>query len=1197
MNNNNPAAGGASPGRILPIELAPMSSSGAPSGLNAPSAPGAPAPPAAAVSGSGAMDSTSEQNLGASLNSASANKSAAPSGTPSTAITSSSGNAVIPATPSNVEPTSHAVLEFLKKMGMGSAYLELKTRLEEGEKKDGDETKTGDAAKGATGESKPDASSSLSQPKKPGDSSTDVKETSSDALKQQLEHDDAVERNQRTVLTKATGGGFGYDRDAAAPIVQWGVPDNTAILRQEADKTPKPREDGQDPTAAASTALNLKNSLGVEEARSYLDAFTALQIWVLTLPDDDDPLGNSPSSRVQPAIKNPIAMAQALIRKHQQQQKEEAAKEEAKARQDDKDAMDTTGDEIGDKVSPAFSPSEISLSSLVKKMANSTTSAQNRPSFSSSRVPPSAKAELLAVTFALLVHTYCELLEVRMESTAHVLRDAFQPIYDPLYGKEFRDLFNCTTTEDMMKLNTYNSQHMEALANLKTILMQIASLQLKKDELSHARINDAATQNAAKAKLQEFDQRIHLLQQKYNEVSQVASVAFDRMYNLPFLRRARAVRWQLTLSTTTYGMLCSFLNTTSMYPSLLAMSTLLQSKCELHIEQRDPLPFTPACVLDDNASSAQRRRRISGGNVSSTISEQDLVNWAAPVPRNKQMQLLNKDSLPFPKFHLNEEYDNALEASRDKRSVEFNRAVLVNGFRRLEALERKRDYQVMASPSPMTFIGYATGEGKNNSASEDDKSNPPANIAPVVGNPLAPSILLSTLCANSTSPVLTKHDTSLTHSTTTSNAKTTSMASGSGGNISTTAAAPNVDVSAIWEESGVGLCCAKICPPDGRRVAVGCDDAGIRIWNLMDGMSPDGSLGEPVQVLLGHKNGFPIFDLSWNRDGRHLLSAGGDCSIRLWDTMAQGPYGQVAKPSSSSVNTTSTSSKKSGSGVMSSNLSSMSAVNVTNAAAKQMLDDASSTLRRANANTDMTVPGLRQETNPYVSGAALAVYHGHAAPIWSVAFAPSGYYFATAGADSTARLWTTDRPSEVRLFTGHTAHSVNSVVFHPNCNYILTGGEDKTSRLWDVQTGQCVRLLNGCSSGINVVEVSPSGQYAAGADMAGFVHLWDLGTGKKITEFRSKSSEENPNTYYSKSMIHSLSFSACGTALAAGGDDCCVRIWDIQQATRPMANSALPNPVVVTPSKVFATRRTMILDLNYTKRNLLLSAGKFVTAL
>ena len=77
---------------------------------------------------------------------------------------------------------------------------------------------------------------------------------------------------------------------------------------------------------------------------------------------------------------------------------------------------------------------------------------------------------------------------------------------------------------------------------------------------------------------------------------------------------------------------------------------------------------------------------------------------------------------------------------------------------------------------------------------------------------------------------------------------------------------------------------------------MGCDDSAIRIWDLMK----KGDGGEACQVLLGHKNGFPVFDLSWNKDGRSLLSAGGDGSVRLWDTMAQGPFGQATKPNSNS---------------------------------------------------------------------------------------------------------------------------------------------------------------------------------------------------------------------------------------------------------------------------------------------------------
>jgi transcription initiation factor TFIID subunit 5 len=300
---------------------------------------------------------------------------------------------------------------------------------------------------------------------------------------------------------------------------------------------------------------------------------------------------------------------------------------------------------------------------------------------------------------------------------------------------------------------------------------------------------------------------------------------------------------------------------------------------------------------------------------------------------------------------------------------------------------------------------------------------------------------------------------------------------------------------------------------------------------------------------LGHKNGFPVFDVDWNRDGRCLLSAGGDGSIRLWDTMAVGPFGEVVtktKNSSSAVDKT--------------------------------------------EETEELIPGLRPDTAKYSSGAALAVYRGHApsAPVWSVSFAPCGYYFASSGADATARIWTTDRTVPVRLLTGHSSMNVNCIEWHPNCNYVITGSDDKTARLWDVQSGRTVRLLSGCSSGVNAVEIDPSGRFAAVAEYSGIICLWDLGTGKKVTEFRCRRTDSRRFTAVDNVAVHALSFSACGTALATGGDDCCIRIWDIQ---RDVGDRSL----FTAPLYSFPTRQTMTLDLHYTKRNLLLAAGKYVT--
>ncbi|CAN0596518.1 unnamed protein product, partial [Laminaria digitata] len=40
-------------------------------------------------------------------------------------------------------------------------------------------------------------------------------------------------------------------------------------------------------------------------------------------------------------------------------------------------------------------------------------------------------------------------------------------------------------------------------------------------------------------------------------------------------------------------------------------------------------------------------------------------------------------------------------------------------------------------------------------------------------------------------------------------------------------------------------------------------------------------------------------------------------------------------------------------------------------------------------------------------------------PVWDVVFGPAGYYFATAAADRTACLWSTDCAQPLRIFAGH----------------------------------------------------------------------------------------------------------------------------------------------------------------------------------
>jgi transcription initiation factor TFIID subunit 5 len=54
--------------------------------------------------------------------------------------------------------------------------------------------------------------------------------------------------------------------------------------------------------------------------------------------------------------------------------------------------------------------------------------------------------------------------------------------------------------------------------------------------------------------------------------------------------------------------------------------------------------------------------------------------------------------------------------------------------------------------------------------------------------------------------------------------------------------------------------------------------------------------------------------------------------------------------------------------------------------------------------------------------------------------------------------------------------------FHPNSLYLATGSSDRTCRLWDIQRGACVRLFVGHhDNAVSTVAISPDGRYLASA--------------------------------------------------------------------------------------------------------------------
>ncbi|KAI0361503.1 TFIID and SAGA subunit [Trametes cingulata] len=231
----------------------------------------------------------------------------------------------------------------------------------------------------------------------------------------------------------------------------------------------------------------------------------------------------------------------------------------------------------------------------------------------------------------------------------------------------------------------------------------------------------------------------------------------------------------------------------------------------------------------------------------------------------------------------------------------------------------------------------------------------------------------------------------------------------------------------------------------------------------------------------------------------------------------------------------------------------------------------------------------------------VVAYRGHQNPVWDVKWSPMGIYFATASRDRTARLWSTDRTSALRIYAGHLS-DVNAVGFHPNSLYLGTASSDCTARLWDVQRGACVRVFYRHDDIVSTLSFSPDGRYlaTAGEDLA--IRLWDLGSGKCIKKMTGHTAS-----------VYSLAFSAESSLLVSGSADWTVRCWDVKAAGGPRAkvreNGTLTNGTTEdhppeekeTESNetsdllaTFPTKRTPIINVQFTPRNLCLVAGPYL---
>jgi WD40 repeat protein len=158
---------------------------------------------------------------------------------------------------------------------------------------------------------------------------------------------------------------------------------------------------------------------------------------------------------------------------------------------------------------------------------------------------------------------------------------------------------------------------------------------------------------------------------------------------------------------------------------------------------------------------------------------------------------------------------------------------------------------------------------------------------------------------------------------------------------------------------------------------------------------------------------------------------------------------------------------------------------------------------------------------------------GHTAAVRAVAVSPDIKRIASAGEDTTVRLWDASSGKEIARLPGH-KEMVHGLVFSPDGRALAYAGDGELI-VWDLTAGKIRTKAKGAGGGPGAVAFSPDGQRIAVVFGKGPVRLLDAVTGRE--EMRAQDILTSAGL--------SLAYSPDGRRVAVAGERGVVGVWDL----------------------------------------------------
>lgn len=171
---------------------------------------------------------------------------------------------------------------------------------------------------------------------------------------------------------------------------------------------------------------------------------------------------------------------------------------------------------------------------------------------------------------------------------------------------------------------------------------------------------------------------------------------------------------------------------------------------------------------------------------------------------------------------------------------------------------------------------------------------------------------------------------------------------------------------------------------------------------------------------------------------------------------------------------------------------------------------------------------------------------------------PNEHLTITAQIDHNVRIHQLPGGDVLRTFRGHTTSVHSGVAFSPDGKYVLSGGTEASTRLWDRKSGQMIREFIGSPAGTMAAAFSPDGSRVlttAGSPPAAL--LWKTETGELDREFK-----------WTGGWTMGAVFSPDGTMIAARSQGDAIRIFDVATGgvKRTLPNTAFGGGMAFSPT-------------------------------